>query len=106
MMFIPFPNSSNLPTDLSENLAPTANIQSASRMILFASGCPCIPIGPIARGWFSGKAPLPLKVVTTGLINNSAVACSSENAPDKIIPPPAMMIGRSAFNNISTAFPT
>src|SRR6476620_6947029 len=106
IIFIPFPNSSNLPTDLSENLAPTAMIRSASRIILFASGCPCIPMGPIANGWFSGNAPLPLKVVTTGAMTDSASACNSEKAPDKITPPPAIMIGFCAASNNSTAFPT
>ncbi len=75
-------------------------------MILFASACPCIPIGPNDKGWFSGNAPFPLKVVTTGSINASATACNSAKADEIIVPPPAKITGFCEWSNISIAFST
>ncbi len=48
------------------------------------------------RGWSSGKAPLPIMVVTTGAPRNSANCRSSSQAPAAMTPPPATMTGRSA----------
>ena len=104
MIFKFLSNSSNVPTERSENLVPIANTQSASVIILFASAWPCIPIGPNDNGWFSGNAPFPLKVVTTGIINISAIDCNSANADDMITPPPAKIIGFSADKSNSIAF--
>ena len=104
IIFNRFSKASKVPTDLSENLVPIAKTQSASAIILFASAWPCIPIGPSDNGWFSGNAPLPLKVVTTGSIKVSAIDCNSANADEIIVPPPAKIIGFSELSNISIAF--
>ena len=45
-----FSKSSTVPTERSENRVPTASTQSASTIILLASACPCIPIGPMESG--------------------------------------------------------
>ena len=103
IIFNRFSNASKVPTDLSENLVPIAKTQSASAIILFASAWPCIPIGPKDRGWFSGNAPFPLKVVTTGIIKVSAIDCNSANAEEMIVPPPAKIIGLSELTSMSTA---
>ena len=94
----------SLPVARSENLVPTASITSASQSSLLATGFPCMPILPRDRGWVSGKAPLPIKVVATGAISSSAVCSSSGAALEVMTPPPARMAGCSASANISAAF--
>ena len=65
-----------------------------------------MPIGPRDSGWFSGNAPLPLKVVRTGSISVSATAWSSANADEMTVPPPASMTGFSEWSMVSIAFST
>ncbi len=55
-----------LPVARSLKRVPTASSTSASRSSLLASGLPCMPMLPMLRGWISGNAPLPMKVVATG----------------------------------------
>ncbi len=64
---------SRLAVARSENLVPTAKSTSASPISLFAAGLPCMPMLPNDKGWVSGNAPLPIKVVATGAISKSDI---------------------------------
>ena len=77
---------------------PTASTRSLSCIASFAAGSPYIPSIPRLSGLSSGKPPLPVSVVATGICIDSASCVSSAVAPEAMTPPPAYMTGRFAFS--------
>ena len=55
-----------------------------------------MPTGPRLSGLEQRMAPLPMRVVTTGMFMRSASSVSSGQAWLETMPPPAMMSGRLA----------
>ena len=62
-----------------------------------------MPMLPSDNGWFSGNAPFPMNVVATGAISKSDIWTNSSDAPEVMTPPPARMIGHSAWAKRSAA---
>jgi hypothetical protein len=50
---------------------------------------PCIPGMPIQSGLLEGNPPSPMRVVTTGICETSAMRVSASEAPEWMTPPPA-----------------
>ena len=62
-------NSSSRPVTRSEKRAPAAIMRSLSVMARFAYFEPCMPTGPRFSSCDAGNAPLPMSVVTTGMLH-------------------------------------
>ena len=61
-------NSESLPVTRSEKRAPQAMMRSDSVIARLAYFEPCMPTGPMLSGLDAGNAPLPMSVVTTGML--------------------------------------
>ncbi len=82
-------NPSSLPVTRSSNRAPSVISRSVSCIVVMAVKLPCMPGMPSASGWLSGKPPLQLRVVTTGMSHSSASSRSASAARALRMPPPA-----------------
>ena len=90
-------NSSSLAVVLSDILAPTTRMTSASDISMFEAPVPCIPQSPEQRGWSLGIEPFPMSVVATGAIIRLASCMRFSDASAAMTPPPARMTGLLAF---------
>ncbi len=77
MTFAPGANVSSLPVTRSSKREPQATSRSAWFIAQFAALEPCIPGRPRHSGCESGKTPLAISVVTTGICSVSAIRISS-----------------------------
>ena len=99
-----FANSESLPVTLSSNLTPTAMIRSASVKARFAYFVPCMPAIPRQRLLVSGKVPLPVSDVITGIFESSANSVSTLLPFEDVTPPPAKITGLLLSSILFTAW--
>ena len=76
------------PVTRSSNLAPSEISRSQRWIAVTAEYMPCMPGMPRCWSWESGKDPLAISVVTTGILVRSAKASNSAEACDLSVPPP------------------
>ena len=76
MTLAPGANISSLPVTRSSKREPQAISRSARFIAQLAALEPCMPGSPMHSGWQSGKTPLAISVVTTGICTVSATRIS------------------------------
>ena len=76
------------PVTRSLNLLPRERNSSHSETATLVARVPCMPIMPVKFGWDEGMQPVPISVVPTGDLINSARCTTSSLAPKSSAPPP------------------
>ena len=83
-----FANSLILPVTRSSKRTPMASSRSASFTALLAYTVPCMPSHLSESSCVSGKQPMPISVVATGMPVRSTNSSNSALASPEMMPPP------------------